>query len=140
MLDEVLRLRRLTLERYYDPYGRTLAEKEEEEKREAYEEGLRLRRENILRQEKENTHQMAEEDKLAFEIRTEYLKEVEAIRQREILRREKQIMAREIKAMEFEDDLAMQIIEEEERVLAEEAHQARLRAIMNVKWKPAMIC
>ena len=47
---------------------------------------------------------------------------------------EKQIMAREIKAMEFEDDLAMEIIEEEERVLAEEAHQARLRAIMNVKW------
>ena len=138
IMDEVHRQRRLTLERYRDPYGRTLKEKELEDRREAEEERLRLEQEKIERNEKRNGELMEMEDDLAYEVREEFLKEEEEKREREVKRKEKQIMMREINEMAIEDDLAMAIIVEEERILAAEEHQARLKAIMNVQWKPTM--
>ena len=53
IMDEVHRQRRLTLERYQDPYGRTLKEKELEDRREAEEERLRLEQEKLKETKKE---------------------------------------------------------------------------------------
>ena len=77
IMDEVHKQRRLTLERYYDPYGRTAKEKEEEDRKEAEEEKVRLKHEKIVRDEKRNGKLMEMEDGLACELRKDFLREEE---------------------------------------------------------------
>ena len=137
VFNEVLKQRRLTLERYYDPDGITVAERQKIEQAE------RLRNDKLEKDQREQEFQefcaakMELEDTLSCKCREQELHELEVQRQRALAREEKKIAQREMLLMDDEDSLACAIIEEEERVRAYEEHQARLAAIMHKPWKPA---